>query len=88
MEAGYAPEVAYFSCLYEVKLIADIVNRHGIASMRESISTTAEFGDYTRGPRVIGPASRAAMKEVLTEIQNGEFASELERGDRRRHAKS
>ena len=79
VDAGYAPEVAYFSCLYEVRLIADIINRKGIASMRESISTTAEFGDYTRGPRVIGPASRTAMKEILSEIQSGQFANELER---------
>lgn len=79
VQAGYAPEVAYFSCLYEVRLIADIINSRGIASMRESISTTAEFGDYTRGPRVIGPTTRAAMKEVLSEIRNGQFASELER---------
>jgi ketol-acid reductoisomerase len=79
VESGYAPEVAYFSCLYEVKLMADMIYRRGIASMRESISTTAEFGDYTRGPRVIGQATRAAMKEILTEIQNGQFAAELER---------
>ncbi|MDE2235085.1 MAG: ketol-acid reductoisomerase [Gammaproteobacteria bacterium] len=79
VQSGYAPEVAYFTCLYEVRLIADIINRKGIASMRESISTTAEFGDYTRGPRVIGPATRTAMKELLGEIQNGQFASELER---------
>ena len=79
VQSGYAPEVAYFACLYEVRLIADIINRKGIASMRESISTTAEFGDYTRGPRVIGPATRSAMKELLGEIQNGQFASELER---------
>jgi len=77
--AGYAPEVAYFSCLYEVKLMADMIYRKGIAGMRESISSTAEFGDYTRGPRVIGEPSRAAMKELLTEIQSGQFATELDR---------
>jgi ketol-acid reductoisomerase len=79
VEAGYAPEVAYFSCLHEVKLMADMIYRKGIAGMRESISTTAEFGDYTRGPRVIGEASRAAMQDILAEIQNGQFASELDR---------
>lgn len=79
VEAGYAPEVAYFSCLYEVKLMADMIHNKGIAGMRESISTTAEFGDYTRGPRVIGKDSHAVMKELLTEIQSGQFATELDR---------
>ncbi|HEX5339578.1 MAG TPA: ketol-acid reductoisomerase [Gammaproteobacteria bacterium] len=77
--AGYAPEIAYFCCLHEVKLIADMVYQRGIAGMRESISATAEFGDYTRGPRVIGAEPRAAMQAVLGEIQRGEFAAELER---------
>ncbi|HSN17600.1 MAG TPA: ketol-acid reductoisomerase [Gammaproteobacteria bacterium] len=79
VEAGYAPEVAYFCCLHEIKLMADMIYARGIAGMRESISSTAEFGDYTRGPRVIGPESRAAMKAMLKEIQRGEFAMELAR---------
>jgi len=78
VEAGYAPEIAYFCCLHEIKLIADMVYARGIAGMRESISTTAEFGDYTRGPRVIGPEARTAMRALLGEIQNGAFAKELE----------
>ena len=77
VEAGYPEELAYFSCLHEVKLIADLVQRRGIAGMRASISSTAEFGDYTRGPRVIGDASRAAMREILDEIRSGAFAREL-----------
>ncbi len=79
VEAGYAPEIAYFCCLHELKLIADMVYAKGIAGMRESISATAEFGDYTRGPRVIGPESRAAMRALLGEIRSGVFAAELER---------
>ncbi|MGH8399578.1 MAG: ketol-acid reductoisomerase [Gammaproteobacteria bacterium] len=77
--AGYAPEIAYFCCLHEVKLIADMIYQRGIAGMRESISATAEFGDYTRGPRVIGTETRAAMQALLGEIQRGEFAAELGR---------
>jgi ketol-acid reductoisomerase len=77
VEAGYAPEIAYFCCLHEIKLMADMIYARGIAGMRESISATAEFGDYTRGPRVIGPESRAAMRAMLKEIQSGEFAQEL-----------
>ena len=79
VEAGYAPEVAYFCCLHEIKLMADMIYARGIAGMRESISSTAEYGDYTRGPRVIGPESRAAMRAILKEIQSGEFAEELAR---------
>ncbi|MGH8379181.1 MAG: ketol-acid reductoisomerase [Gammaproteobacteria bacterium] len=79
VDAGYAPEVAYFACLHEVKLMADMIYNNGIAGMRDSISTTAEFGDYTRGPRVIGEASRAAMADILKEIQNGQFAKQLGR---------
>lgn len=78
-EAGYAPEIAYFCCLHEVKLIADMIYLRGIAGMRESISATAEFGDYTRGPRVIGAETRIAMQSLLGEIQRGEFAGELAR---------
>jgi ketol-acid reductoisomerase len=77
VEAGYAPEVAYFCCLHEVKLIADLVQRRGIAGMRESISLTAEFGDYTRGPRVIGAATRAELQAMLAEVRSGAFALEL-----------
>ena len=79
VEAGYQPEIAYFCCLHEIKLMADMIYARGIAGMRESISATAEFGDYTRGPRVIGPESRAAMQAMLKEIQSGEFAQELAR---------
>ena len=75
-EAGYAPEMAYFECLHELKLIVDLIYEGGIANMRYSISNTAEYGDFSRGKRVIGPESRAAMKEILAEIQNGEFARE------------
>lgn len=79
VNAGYEPEVAYFSCLHEVKLMADMIYAHGIAGMRDSISTTAEYGDYTRGPRIIGEATRTAMIETLKQIQSGEFATELNR---------
>lgn len=75
-EAGYAPEMAYFECLHELKLIVDLIYEGGIANMRYSISNTAEYGDLSRGKRVIGPETRAAMKEILAEIQNGEFAHE------------
>lgn len=74
VEAGYQPEVAYFECLHELKLIIDLMYEGGMATMRHSISDTAEFGDYVTGPRVIGEESRAAMKLVLKEIQNGTFA--------------
>jgi ketol-acid reductoisomerase len=76
VEAGYDPRLAYFECLHEVKLIADLMYEKGIQGMRYSISNTAEYGDMTRGKRVIGPESRAAMKEILGEIQSGEFARE------------
>lgn len=79
VEAGYAPEMAYFCCLHEIKLMADMIHARGIDGMRESISATAEFGDYTRGPRVIGPEARAAMRAMLKEIQDGTFAAELAR---------
>lgn len=77
VDAGYPEELAYFSCLHEVKLIADLVHTRGIAGMRESISTTAEYGDYTRGPRIINETTRAQMTEMLHEIQNGQFAKEF-----------
>ncbi len=73
IEAGYAPEMAYFECLHEVKLIVDLIYEGGIANMRYSISNTAEFGDYTRGPRIVTDATRAEMKRILEEIQSGRF---------------
>jgi ketol-acid reductoisomerase len=76
VEAGYQPEIAYFECLHELKLIVDLMYEAGIAGMRYSISDTAEFGDLTRGPRVINEQSREAMQKILKEIQNGEFARE------------
>ena len=76
VEAGYAPEMAYFECLHEVKLIVDLIYEGGIANMRYSISNTAEFGDYTRGPRVINEESRVEMRRILKEIQEGAFARE------------
>ena len=77
VEAGYDPRLAYFECLHELKLIADLMYEKGIHGMRYSISNTAEYGDMTRGKRVIGEPSRAAMKEILGEIQSGEFAREF-----------
>lgn len=76
-EAGYAPEMAYFECLHELKLIVDLMYEGGIANMRYSISNTAEYGDLTRGPRVITDETKAEMRRILTEIQNGEFAREF-----------
>jgi ketol-acid reductoisomerase len=77
VEAGYDPRLAYFECLHELKLIADLMYEKGIQGMHYSISNTAEYGDLTRGKRVIGEASRAAMKEILGEIQSGQFAKEF-----------
>ncbi len=74
VEAGYAPEIAYFECLHEVKLIVDLIYEKGIGNMRYSISDTAEYGDLTRGPRIINDDVRKEMKKVLGEIQRGEFA--------------
>ena len=76
VEAGYAPEMAYFECVHEVKLIVDLIYEGGIANMRYSISNTAEYGDYTRGPRLIDGRVKAEMKKVLDEIQSGSFARE------------
>jgi ketol-acid reductoisomerase len=76
VEAGYAPEMAYFECMHEVKLIVDLMYEGGIANMRYSISNTAEYGDLTRGKRVIGNETRAAMKKILADIQSGAFADE------------
>lgn len=77
VEAGYSPYMAYFEVLHELKLIVDLVNQGGLSDMRYSISNTAEYGDLTRGPRVVTSESKAAMKEILTEIQNGTFANEF-----------
>lgn len=76
VEAGYAPEMAYFECLHELKLIVDLMYEGGIADMRYSISNTAEFGDVTRGPRIVNEQTKAEMKKILHEIQSGEFARE------------
>jgi ketol-acid reductoisomerase len=74
VEAGYAPEIAYFECLHEVKLIVDLIYEGGLSYMRYSVSDTAEYGDYTRGPRIINEQTRMEMKKILSEIQSGEFA--------------
>ncbi len=76
VEAGYAPEMAYFECLHEVKLIVDLIYEGGISNMRYSVSNTAEYGDMTRGRRVIGPEARKAMQALLADIQSGKFADE------------
>ncbi len=76
VEAGYQPEVAYFECLHELKLIVDLMYEHGISGMRFSISDTAEYGDYTRGPRIINEETKAEMKRILEEIRDGRFAEE------------
>jgi len=76
VDAGYDPEMAYFECLHELKLIADLMYEKGLAGMRFSISNTAEYGDYTRGTRVITDETRAAMRKILAEIQSGDFARE------------
>jgi ketol-acid reductoisomerase len=77
VEAGYQPELAYFECLHEVKLIVDLVVEGGLAKMRDSISNTAEYGDYTRGPRIVNEQTKAEMKKILSEIQSGQFAREF-----------
>ena len=77
VEAGYAPEMAYFECLHELKLIVDLMYEGGIANMRYSISNTAEYGDFTRGPRIITDETRAEMRKILKEIQTGQFAKEF-----------
>jgi len=74
VEAGYAPEIAYFECLHELKLIVDLIYEGGLSYMRFSVSDTAEYGDYTRGPRIVNEQTRAEMKKILAEIQSGEFA--------------
>ena len=77
VNAGYQPEIAYFECLHELKLIVDLIYEGGLAKMRYSISDTAEYGDYTRGPRIITDETRKEMKKILTEIQQGTFAKEF-----------
>jgi len=72
--AGYAPEIAYFECLHELKLIVDLIQEGGLGYMRYSVSDTAEYGDYTRGPRIVNEQTRAEMKKILSEIQSGDFA--------------
>ncbi|MGE3153560.1 MAG: ketol-acid reductoisomerase [Nitrospiraceae bacterium] len=76
VEAGYSPEMAYFECLHEVKLIVDLIYEGGIANMRYSISTTAKYGDITRGPRIVTDETKREMKQILSEIQSGQFAKE------------
>ena len=76
VDAGYQPEVAYFECMHEMKLIVDLFYQGGLAYMRYSVSDTAEYGDYTRGPRVVSDATKAEMKRILGEIQSGQFARE------------
>ncbi len=77
VDAGYAPEMAYFECLHEVKLIVDLIYEGGIANMRYSVSNTAEYGDFTRGPRIVTEETRAEMRRILGEIQSGAFALEF-----------
>lgn len=77
VNAGYQPELAYFECLHEVKLIVDLVVEGGLAKMRDSISNTAEYGDLTRGPRIVTDETRLEMKKILSEIQSGQFAREF-----------
>ncbi len=76
IEAGYAPEMAYFECVHEVKLIVDLIYEGGIANMNYSVSNTAEYGEYVSGPRVVGKASKEAMKQVLDDIQSGKFVKD------------
>ena len=84
VEAGYAPEIAYFECLHELKLIVDLIQEGGLSYMRYSVSDTAEYGDYTRGPRIVNEQTRAEMKKILAEIQSGEFAKPVDRREQGR----
>ncbi len=88
VEAGYAPEIAYFECLHELKLIVDLIYEGGLGYMRFSVSDTAEYGDYTRGNRIITAETRKEMKKILSEIQSGDFArqwmSENKEGGRKK----
>ncbi|MEJ7607724.1 MAG: hypothetical protein WKF37_15990 [Bryobacteraceae bacterium] len=76
VEAGYDPEIAYFECLHELKLIVDLIQEGGLSYMRYSVSDTAEYGDYSRGSRVITKQTREDMKKILAEVQSGQFAKE------------
>ena len=76
VEAGYAPENAYFECIHEMKLIVDLIFESGFAGMRYSVSNTAEYGDYITGPKIVTDETKKAMKQVLTDIQNGNFAKD------------
>ena len=82
--SGYAPEIAYFECLHELKLIVDLIYEGGLGYMRYSVSDTAEYGDYTRGPRVINQQTREEMKKILAEIQSGQFAQGVDGGEQGR----
>ena len=84
VEAGYDPRMAYFEVLHELKLIVDLMYEKGISGMRYSISNTAEYGDMTRGPRIVTDETRKAMKQILAEIQSGEFAARVDRREPRR----
>lgn len=83
VEAGYAPEMAYFECVHELKLIVDLIYEDGISGMRKRVSDTAEYGDYSRGPRIINNRTRKEMKKILDEIQSGKFAREWMRENRK-----
>ena len=87
IEAGYQPEIAYFECLHELKLIVDLIYEGGIVGMRERVSDTAEYGDYSRGPRIINDRTRKEMKKILTEIQSGKFAREWMRENKKERPK-
>ena len=87
VEAGYQPEVAYFECLHELKLIVDLLYEGGLEKMLHFMSETAKYGDFVSGPRVINAETRARMREVLRDIQTGKFAAGLDRGERRRQAR-
>ena len=77
IEAGYQPEIAYFECLHELKLITDLIYAGGIQGMRKRVSDTAEYGDLTRGPRIVNKKTKVEMKKILKEIQSGKFAKEF-----------
>ncbi len=83
VEAGYAPEMAYFECVHELKLIVDLIYEHGIKGMRKRVSDTAEYGDYSRGPRIINDRTRKEMKKILAEVQSGKFAREWMRENKK-----
>ena len=86
VDAGYQPEIAYFECLHELKLIVDLMYRGGLNYMRYSVSDTAEHGDYTGGPRIVTDETRRAMKQILAEIQDGTYAQAVDRRERGRPA--